>query len=544
LLRMSDGFVTVAQCVEGLPLGRFVWEVLLCAFLMWFMLGAINETTPLAFSQILSPPQGDLHSIATMFAALALGNFSAVLVGGWAADKHGRIAVVRPALLLTVCCGMVLQSARTLSQAVFARLLLGLFSGALLSVVPALVAELLPNKHRGFYLTIWCSGWPAGALLSVLVGCFAPNLKWHVFYTILMVPALIVYFCLRADMLPESPRYLYLVGRRDEGYNALQDMYEQEDLILPWGAEAVAVTCAPPPPKSEAGSSSSCGSLCRSRSSAPSSPTAVAAWLAVAMFSISAASQSLKVWMPFLLARAAAENPASTLSLLSRVEGLHASPWAGFVLGGLNSASSALAGPGAALNLLRVGSPSHLEPDRYVSLVLAQAYAMQLLGVVCCAYASLWARRRQLVQWSLVATALLTLLTLCAAQRRKAWLCGPLLALQLAAQSCSTNFLLAFAAEHFPTSRRAKVVAGVVFAAQLADFVTPVAGGLLMQRMSTAGALAASSALYVLAWVISFRLPLPETACEASLHDIDDEPRGLEAKSRIRKRDTVGYRTV
>eukprot|EP00439_Symbiodinium_sp_Y106_P004622 s2258_g1.t1 len=40
---MSDGHVTVGQCIEGLPIGVFVWELLLCAFLASFWLGALNE---------------------------------------------------------------------------------------------------------------------------------------------------------------------------------------------------------------------------------------------------------------------------------------------------------------------------------------------------------------------------------------------------------------------------------------------------------------------------------------------------------------------
>merc|ERR1719330_1896463 len=94
-------------------------------------------------------------------------------------------------------------------------------------------------------------------------------------------------------MLPESPRYLYLAGRREEGYLPLMEMYDKEQLVLPWASETVAVTCAP-----VADSSSSRAPLSKAT---PPTSIVVGVWLAAAMFLISAAAQSMKVWMPMLL---------------------------------------------------------------------------------------------------------------------------------------------------------------------------------------------------------------------------------------------------
>lgn len=43
-----------------------------------------------------------------------------------------------------------------------------------------------------------------------------------------MVPAVVLYILCRLDVLPESPRFLYLVGKREEGYYNLLDMYDKE----------------------------------------------------------------------------------------------------------------------------------------------------------------------------------------------------------------------------------------------------------------------------------------------------------------------------
>merc|ERR1740133_205085 len=134
----------------------------MCGFLVWFLLGAINEVTPLAFSIVRTDWPTSQESVMGMSAALAMGNLVAIAVSGWLADVQGRLAVVRPALVLTVAAGLMLQSSTSLLEACAARFVLGLVSGGLLCVVPPLIAELLPSTHRGFYLTVWCCGWPAG----------------------------------------------------------------------------------------------------------------------------------------------------------------------------------------------------------------------------------------------------------------------------------------------------------------------------------------------------------------------------------------------
>lgn len=547
---MSDGFVTVAQCVEGLPLGRFAWELLVCGFLCWFLLGAINESTPMSFSFISTEWQPSERCAQAMSAALALGNFLAILAGGWLADKHGRLAVVRPALLMTIACGMIVQTARNFYQAVIARFVLGLVSGSLLGVMPPLIVELLPSRNRGFYLTIWCSGWPAGALFSVMVGCLLPTLNWRAFYTIILVPAIVLYVCTRADMLPESPRFLYLAGRREEGYNTLLDMYETENIPLPWAAETIAVTCAPP----RSGSSAFSEASSSSGKGGAQSNNAVIACLATAMFCISAAAQSMKIWMPMMLVAHKADSRGSDhLSHLSHSNGYPAVPSEYGSLFDItigkrfgNSRQFHFADGPHATSLLSLAHAPYMmpEPDYSVVLVMAQAYLVEMVGVIVCSYVSTWVYRKQMVQWPLLAAAVFTLGALGAAEAGSLLLCGPLFGLQLAAQAAGLNFLQVFACEHFPTSRRAKTLAIVNFSAQLGNFAMPVAGGVVVRRISAAGALIFFSALYVVAWIVSLRLPLPSFR-EQPLHDVDEDKPSRDSSARARKRGQVAnYQTI
>lgn len=519
---MSDGFVTVAQCVEGLPHGRFVWELLLYAFLLWFMLGAINESAPLAFSLISSEWGLSENTALFMSASLALGNFISIVIGGWLADQYGRLAVIQPALLCTLAAGIFLQISHTFVQVLAARFILGLSSGALLGVVPPLVAECLPRLYRGFYMTIWCIGWPVGALLSVLMGFFLPSINWKAFYTIILVPSLLLYVCTRAELLLESPRWLYLAGRREEGYNALLDMYDKQLMMLPWEPQTIAVTTGSqrPPPGKWASMSNLASTM----------------WLGMVMFTSSAAAQSMKLWIPTMLIAQEADDSEAAATAADAELNHPMIPSSSFHFAH---------GPHAVSFLSQVQPPLFIQqPNKQVTYILVQGYCIQMVGVLVMAYASTFLTRKSIVQWSLLAAAFFTLCTLVLAESGFPNLCGPLVGSQLAAQVTSFNFLQVFVCEHFPTVNRAWVSAFANFGAQLGNFVIPVIVGFVVKQWSAGVAVISFSALYVLSWAISFKLPL-QVSPEEPLHDIDEVSLAKRnTKASVRKRDWASYSTM
>jgi len=285
-------------------------------------------------------------------------------------------------------------------------------------------------------------------------------------------------------------------------------------LPLPWAAETISVTCAPNHAAWEGKSSFS-------------PHTVLTAWLCLAMFAVSAAAQSTKLWMPTMLI--AQQKDTMPVEL-----GAGAPPARYHFADGPNAVSF--------LNL--VHAPLMLpKPNYSVILVLAQGYLVQLVGIILCAYVSTWVTRKQMVQWSLLGAAFFTLVVLGISEGGVLLLCGPLIGVQLAAQTTGLNFLQVFTSEHFPTSMRAKTCAAVNFAAQLGSFVIPVIGGFIVQWGSASIALVFFSALYLLGWAITHRLPLP-TAKERPLHDIDELASRPEKSATQRKGEWPNYQAI
>jgi AAHS family benzoate transporter-like MFS transporter len=83
----------------------------------------------------------------------------------------------------------------------------------------AIVAEFAPKDRRNLFNAITYSGIPAGGFLaSVLAIAFLSDIGWRGLFIIGAAP-LIVLFPMAWFCLPESPRWLALVGRRQEAEN-------------------------------------------------------------------------------------------------------------------------------------------------------------------------------------------------------------------------------------------------------------------------------------------------------------------------------------
>ena len=123
------------------------------------------------------------------------------------------------------------------------RFFVGIGLGGELPAASTLVAEFSPAKMRGKMVVLlesfWAWGWILAALISYLV---IPVYGWRVAFFLGAVPALYAAYLRKA--IPESPRYLELVGREREAEEILSRM-ERAAGIEP--AKAVGSLVHPPP---------------------------------------------------------------------------------------------------------------------------------------------------------------------------------------------------------------------------------------------------------------------------------------------------------
>jgi putative MFS transporter len=155
-----------------------------------------------------------------LIAAGALfGIFIGAPLGGWAADKFGR----KPLFLIDMGLFVVASAMQFFVdeawQLFVVRLLMGVAIGGEYSIGWPLMAEFAPARLRGRLMGVTLVAWYFGFMLAFLVGHVlieSTDIGWRVILGTSTFIALVIF--LARIGLPESPRWLWNQGRRDEAH--------------------------------------------------------------------------------------------------------------------------------------------------------------------------------------------------------------------------------------------------------------------------------------------------------------------------------------
>jgi MFS transporter, putative metabolite transport protein len=163
-------------------------------------------------------------------ASALLGILFGSPIGGWAADRFGR----KPLFMVDMaifCVGSGLQFFVDSPAQLFAvRLLMGIAIGVEYSVGWPLMSEFAPARLRGRLLGVTVVAWYVGFMVAFLVGYLLTTyttLDWRIIIGSSTILAVIL-FAARLG-LPESPRWLWSVGRKDEARAIAHRYMESSD---------------------------------------------------------------------------------------------------------------------------------------------------------------------------------------------------------------------------------------------------------------------------------------------------------------------------
>lgn len=153
-------------------------------------------------------------------AALA-GAAAGSVGGGRMADRLGR----RTVILITgalFCVGSILSAcAASAAWLILSRLIIGVAIGVASFVAPMYLAEISPPRSRGLIVALNQFAITLGILASYVVDyTFEPGGRWRWMLGVGVVPALVLFVGML--VMPESPRWLALAGRRDEALDVLR----------------------------------------------------------------------------------------------------------------------------------------------------------------------------------------------------------------------------------------------------------------------------------------------------------------------------------
>lgn len=178
----------------------------------FFIIGVANPLIKKDFAA--SPTEVGLVSAAAIVGAV----FGATLLGPLG-DRLGRRRIFRVDLILFIVCSLLCAVAWSLPALVLFRFLLGLAIGLDYPIAASYLAEVLPVRNRGRWLTgafsLQAAGIVLGASAGVVILEALPHVwAWRVMLGFGAIPALVIVLLRRG--VPESPRWLAQNGKQKE----------------------------------------------------------------------------------------------------------------------------------------------------------------------------------------------------------------------------------------------------------------------------------------------------------------------------------------
>ena len=224
--------MNISERLESLPMTPMMRKILILVGIGW-MFDAMDQGM---VAGVLAAAGADwqLETIQQSILASA-GTFGMILgaaLSGVASDRWGRRTVILFTLLLysfgSLLCGLAVNY----TMLVVCRFITGFGLGGELPAASTLVSEFSPLEKRGRNVVLlesfWAWGWIIAALVAYLL---IPVYGWRIAFFVGAIPAFFAAVLRRA--VPESPRYLELVGRHDEADEIVSGMEREAGVVIP-----------------------------------------------------------------------------------------------------------------------------------------------------------------------------------------------------------------------------------------------------------------------------------------------------------------------
>ncbi|KAF5388339.1 hypothetical protein D9615_000635 [Tricholomella constricta] len=162
---------------------------------------------------------------AIIFGIYSIGSLVGVLIAGPVADRFGRRGGMGLGSLIIIAGAIVVTVAKNTDYLLGGRFVLGFGVAITTTAAPSYVVEMSPPQWRGRLTGLYNTG------ITIATGRLDSTVSWRAPLAIQIAPAgillIFVYF------IPESPRWLISVGRREEARHILAKYHGDGDENAP-----------------------------------------------------------------------------------------------------------------------------------------------------------------------------------------------------------------------------------------------------------------------------------------------------------------------
>ena len=221
--------------LDRLPWARWHWMVVIGLGTVWILDG-LEVTIVGSMSDALKPSSTGLgmssSDIGFAGAMYVAGACLGALVFGQLTDRFGRKKLFLLTLAFYIFATLLTAFSVNATWYFIARALTGAAIGGEYAAINSAIDELIPAKYRGrIDVAINGSFWvgaAAGALLTIPLldpTIVDPSLGWRLAFGLGAILAVGVFLVRRH--VPESPRWLFIHGREDEGEEIVRDIEKE-----------------------------------------------------------------------------------------------------------------------------------------------------------------------------------------------------------------------------------------------------------------------------------------------------------------------------
>jgi len=237
----EDG-VEIADVVESFGLRWCHVRLLMVTWVLLLCPSSIIMATPYVLSSLRAEYGVNRATAALVGSAVTLGAVVGICTFGRLHDLVGRrnshlLAAVSIGFFAAMHLALPivgasqkggLEAGYAFALLIALRIMLGILFAGPASFAALYLIEFLPSQGRGFILTLCTAGWSVGTLYSIwIASAFEGN--WR------MILAAPVPACVAATIAlafcPESPRWLYVVGRVDDGRAVMNGVFASKTII-------------------------------------------------------------------------------------------------------------------------------------------------------------------------------------------------------------------------------------------------------------------------------------------------------------------------
>lgn len=165
-------------------------------------------------------PMNDTQ-IGLIVGAVLGGGLVGTLIAGPIGDRYGRRFLIAFSSLIFIGGVFLILLTHTFFVLLCARLLLGIGVGVIAVSVPLYVAEIVPSKDRGKFVTFFQLLLTFGIVLAYFFDLFFTSTgNWRAMFAVLLVPSTVLFIAM--VFLPESPRWLMAQKNEKKARQILQ----------------------------------------------------------------------------------------------------------------------------------------------------------------------------------------------------------------------------------------------------------------------------------------------------------------------------------